>query len=56
MGTDLLDFNPTKEEYVAFLQKHSTMIRTFHNGPGKWTIKEAILHVTDTEGCMDIDP
>ncbi|MCA0334258.1 MAG: DinB family protein [Bacteroidetes bacterium] len=38
-----------KEEYVAFLQSIPHDKYDFSYGPGKWTVKEAILHVTDTE-------
>jgi hypothetical protein len=34
---------------LPFFKAFHTISMTFSYGPGKWTIKEAILHVTDTE-------
>lgn len=38
-----------RDEYIAFLHSIPHDKLDFSYGPGKWTIKEAILHVTDTE-------
>lgn len=38
-----------RDEYIAFLHSIPHDKLDFSYRPGKWTIKEAILHVTDTE-------
>ncbi|MCO6460401.1 MAG: DinB family protein [Saprospiraceae bacterium] len=47
---DIMDiFTRQKDEFIAFLESIPEDKYDYSYGPGKWTLKQAVLHISDTE-------